>query len=319
MKADKKLKFTDNKRHHTFGKAMLRGVAQVMFQDNPITGALFLLGIIWGAYHADNIAVAWGALIGLFTANVAGKILQQSTQQRDAGLWGFNGVLVGCAFPTFFIPTPLMWLSLIICAALTTLLRSTINNLLSSWKVSSLTFPFVLATWIFLLAAQMTHAIPALHSTTIPWHIDHWGPVELAIAWLSGISQVFLINDWITGAIFLVALWVSSRSAAIWAAIASALALVVALVWHFPDHAIYSGLYSFSAVLTGIAIGATFYKPSWRVSLYALFAILVTIFIQAAMDRLLHPYAIATLTAPFCIATWCFLLPRCKFTALKSP
>jgi urea transporter len=313
MKTDKKVRYVSTKPHYIFGRALLRGVGQVMFQNNSITGALFLLGIIWGAYVARNDAVAWGALLGLLVSTFTGKIFRQPTTDRDAGLWGFNGVLVGCAFPTFFAPTPLMWVSLIIAAAMTTILRRALNKMLAPWKVNSLTFPFVLITWIFLMAAHMMHALPASHIITIPWHIDHWGPIELIIAWLTGISQVFLIDNWITGAIFLIALCISSRRAAIWAAIASALALCIAIVWHAPEHAILSGLYGYSAVLTGIAIGATFYKPNWRVSLYTLFAIVVTIFIQAALNSLLHPYGIATLTAPFCVATWCFLLPLYKF------
>ena len=34
-----------------FPRTLLRGVGQVMFQDNMWTGILFLCGIIWGAWH----------------------------------------------------------------------------------------------------------------------------------------------------------------------------------------------------------------------------------------------------------------------------
>jgi urea transporter len=37
--------------------------------------------------------------------------------------------------------------------------------------------------------------------------------------------------------------------------------------------------------------------------------IVCTVFVQAAMDALLLPFGIPSLTAPFCIATWLFLLP----------
>ena len=36
----------------------LRGIAQVMFQDNPLTGALFLAAIGWGSYAAGVPRVA---------------------------------------------------------------------------------------------------------------------------------------------------------------------------------------------------------------------------------------------------------------------
>jgi urea transporter len=38
----------------------------------------------------------------------------------------------------------------------------------------------------------------------------------------------------------------------------------------------------------------------------------VTVFVQAAMNAWMLPYSIATLTAPFCITTWLFLLPNIK-------
>ncbi len=36
----------------------LRGIGQVMFQDNPLTGALFLIAIAWGSYAAGVPQVA---------------------------------------------------------------------------------------------------------------------------------------------------------------------------------------------------------------------------------------------------------------------
>lgn len=71
-----------------------------------------------------------------------------------------------------------------------------------------------------------------------------------------------------------------------------------------------SGLYGFSAVLTGIALGCTFYKPNLRSAIWTVLGIIVTVFVQGAMNALLGPFGIATLTAPFCITTWLFLLPR---------
>ena len=38
----------------------LRGIGQVMLQDNPLTGALFLAAIAWGSYAAGvpHVAIA---------------------------------------------------------------------------------------------------------------------------------------------------------------------------------------------------------------------------------------------------------------------
>ena len=41
----------------------LRGIGQVMFQDNPLTGALFLAAIVWGAYAAGVPHIAMAGLL----------------------------------------------------------------------------------------------------------------------------------------------------------------------------------------------------------------------------------------------------------------
>jgi len=66
-------------------------------------------------------------------------------------------------------------------------------------------------------------------------------------------------------------------------------------------------------VLTGIAFGCTFLKPGWKSALWTVTAVIATFFIQAAMDVMFKNWGIPTLTGPFCIATWLFLLPLYHF------
>lgn len=299
-------------------KAVLRGTGQVMFQGNALTGLLFLCGIFWGAYEEGQGVVAWGALVGVIASTIAGYIVRLPADDGLQGLWGFNGVLVGCALPTFLGNTVWMWIALIICSMLTTWVRTGFNNVMTRWKVNSLTFPFVFCTWLFVLAGRMFHGMPPEYMAT-PELAAHLSPGidlgfgHLLVYWLKGIAQVFLINSWVTGIFFLVALFVSSRWAALWAAIGSALALLVALVFQAPGSEIANGLYGFSPVLTGIALGCTFYKVNRRSAMWALMGIIVTVFIQAGMDAMMLPLGLATFTAPFCITTWLFLLPLFKF------
>lgn len=306
-----------------FPRTTLRGVGQVMFQDNMWTGLLFLCGIFWGAYEEGFPLVAWGALAGVLSSTLAGYILNLPDQKGAQGLWGFNGALVGCAFPTFLGETWAMWVALVLCAAMTTWVRSGLDNIMGKWGVSSLTFPFVISTYVFLLAARYfsgmpptnlsTPELPTMGSPEINLHF-----FDLVTYWLKGISQVFLIDSWVTGIFFLAALAVSSRRACIWAAIASALSLFIAICWHGPGHDISQGLYGFSAVLTGIALGATFCNFSWRASIWCVLGIVATVFVQAAMNAFFSPMGLPTLTGPFCITTWFFLFPAYKLFAPKA-
>lgn len=303
-----------------FPRTLLRGVGQVMFQDSLWTGLFFLIGIFVGAYleGAQFRIVAWGALVGVIVSTLTGYFLRLPDENGAQGLWGFNGVLVGCAFPTFIGNTVWMWLALILCSAMTTWVRTGLNNIMGAWKVSSFTFPFVLSTWFFLLASRLFHGMPAEWMSTPDFPAAAAGHLDMSFLslveyWLKGISQVFLINSWITGVLFLIGLAVCSWRAALWAAIASAISLFVAIVWQAPAGDIAEGLYGFSAVLTGIALGATFCNSgNWRTWIWAILGIVATVFVQAGMNAFFAPMGLPTLTGPFCIATWIFLLPQYK-------
>lgn len=308
----------------SFLKVICRGTGQVMFQNNAWTGFFFLAGIFWGSYASGVGIVGWGALVGVIVSTLTGYLLNNPAKDGLSGLWGFNGVLVGCALPTFLGNTPLMWLALILFAATSTWVMGGLNNVLAPYKVSSFTFPFVLLTWFVLLASRAMHGLPdaALGSPALAGGfssvLDTSFP-KLLEYWLRGISQVFLVNSWVTGIFFLVGLWCSNKWAAIWAAIASALSLATAILFQCNGSDISNGLFGFSPVLTGIALGVTFYTVNWRSAIWSLLGIVVTVFVQAGMDVLVGPLGIPTLTGPFCVATWLFLLPHIPFERMKEP
>lgn len=309
----------NNKALNAF-KAYFNGIGQVMFQESPWTGILFLAGIFWGAYAAHMPAVAWGAVVGTAASTIAGYLTTPRSTDGVQGLYGFNGVLVGCALPTFLAPTPLMWATIVFISMASTWVRNALNNVMGPWKVTSYTFPFVLLTWMVLLASGVLTGLKGVELSTaaLPVHVEStvmpsMDFVSLLEYWLKGVAQVFLINNWITGIIFLVALAVCSRWAAFWAAVASAIALAMVILFKGSGADISAGLFGFSPVLTGIAVGCTFYKPSWRSALWAIAAIIATVFIQAGMDALVSPLGIPTLTGPFCVATWLFMLPQFNF------
>lgn len=48
-----------------FVDVKLRGVGQVMFQDNPLRGLLFVAATAWGAVAAGAIEVLFGCVLAL--------------------------------------------------------------------------------------------------------------------------------------------------------------------------------------------------------------------------------------------------------------
>lgn len=311
--------------YREFIRATFRGIGQVMFQNNAWTGLLFLAGIFWGSYASHTPAVAWGALVAILVSTLTGYLLKQPREDGDTGLWGFNGVLVGCGVMTFLGSSVLSWCVLVLCSAMTVWVRKGFNKIMAPWGINSLTFPFVFCTWIFIICARVFANMPpefmstAALPSSVAAQADSFSLLQLVEYWLRGISQVFLVDSWVTGLFFLAALAVSSIWAAAWAAIGSAVALLVIIVMGGPAADISQGLYGFSAVLTGIALGCTFYKPNWKSFVWTLIGIVATVFVQAAMNVAFTPLGLPTFTGPFCLTTWLFLLPGLHLDVRQEP
>jgi urea transporter len=303
-----------------FADVNLRGVGQVMFQNNPLTGLLFLLAVVWGSYAAGVPQVAAGGLVAVLVATMTAQWLRVDEAGLAAGLYGYNAYLVGLALPTFLPHTPLLWIYAVLGATVSVVATTGAANVFKTWGVAALTAPFVLVTWLLLLAAQ---AFLGLGGSTPPGgdaviHIDpaaadplHIGDFLLGV--LHSISQVFLKASVLSALLFIAGLAVSSLPAAGFALGGALVAVITAHLFGAESELITGGLLGFSPVLTAVALGSTFYRPSLRVSIYALLGTVFTVFAQAALNVALMPLAVPALTAPFVLTSWLFLLPQQHF------
>lgn len=294
----------------------LRGCAQVMFQNNPLTGLLFFAAIFVGAFAEGNPAVAFGSVLGTVAATFTGMHLKDQTSWK-AGLFGYNGCLVGVGLPTFLEVTPIVWLCIILGGVVSVIVTICIADILKTWKVAALTAPFVLVTWTILLASYAfgglnSHALPLpnLPHDLVAHTPDLLDGIDVFHATFYGISEVFLMSTVVGSLLFLAGLAVSSLWAALFGLVGSLLAVLVASLLQGEQSAINNGLYAFSAVLTAIALGSTFNKPRLRVLIYTLIGVIFTVFVQGALNTVLAPVGIPTLTMPFVLASWLFLVPN---------
>lgn len=313
----------DNNSLMGFIDISLRGASQVFFQNNAITGFIILAAILWGGYAGGKLSVAYGAVVGLVVASFTAILLKVDRAALKEGLFGFNGVLVGVALPTFLAHQPLMWVYLVIGAAASTVVTLAVANVVKAWGVPGSTAPFVFTTWVLLLAAYSlvriqiaTMSPPTLPEARFPAPVQFSGGT-LAEILAKNISQVYLIENVVTGILFLVAIAISSRRSAVFAVVGSVVSLVVAIILGANGEAIHAGLYGFSAVLTAMAVGAVFNPPSLRATIYAIFAAIFTVIVQAALNTAISPFGIPTLTFPYLIAMWVFLLPKANLTPMS--
>ena len=148
-----------------FIDTLLRGAGQVMFQNNPVTGVLFLVGIFFNAITTDALPLGWGALIGLVSSTLAAIVLSADRDLIRNGLFGFNGILVGVGLAFFLRFDGVLIGYIVLGAVVSTVVMMALANFLGSWDVPALTAPFVLTAWLFLFAAFLfsnLHPGPAI-------------------------------------------------------------------------------------------------------------------------------------------------------------
>jgi urea transporter len=79
----------------------LRGFGQLMFQDDPLTDVLFLAAIAWGSIVAGAPHVLLAGVLGVVASTLTAIWLKSDKAALMAGLYSYNGVLVGLPLATF--------------------------------------------------------------------------------------------------------------------------------------------------------------------------------------------------------------------------
>lgn len=293
--------------------SVLRGIGQVLFQNNSYSGLLFVLGVAW---HSPVLAAA--AVLGCAVATVFAQWLGLQRSVLRQGLGGFNGALVGVALVYFFEPGLLTWVCVLLGAAIAAMLGLALRRVLDGWGLAVLTAPFVLATWLFFLASaglgrlQPSGLLPA---ATLPSAAAVEGVVS-ASTWAQGLGhswgQVFFQMDIGSGLLLMLGVAIASPSAALIAILGVVAGMATAWVLGAPEPAMRAGLWGFNSLLTALALGHVF-LPAQGVkqlpaTLYALWGAVVCTLLAAALQAALAPIGLPVMTFPFVLTAWGLLL-----------
>jgi len=302
----------------------LRGVGQVVFQNNPLSGLIILGALFFNSWIYGAICI-----LGVVASTAMAVLLRADRGLIRDGLFGFNGALVGLAlvaftsasFRTGAVPSVHMTIYIIFAAAMTCVTFQAIGTLLGTHKVAALTAPFVLIGWLFLFAVLKFAAIEAgpLAKPVSPDQYDAAVAYVLP-TWYMGIGnaigQIFFQDNWISGYLIIIGIAVNSRISAGMALIGAATAALVAVIFGGPEGAIRDGLFGYNAALTAIALGGFFLVMTWRSFLYTLFGIVVTTWLWASIAIFMKPIGMPVLTSTFVLVTWLMLLGQYGFKAL---
>lgn len=301
-----------------FMDSVLRGVGQVMFQDNPWTGLLFLIGIFFNQW-------VWGlfALLGTACATAAARLWGAPEHDIRHGLYGFNGTLTALALGLYLRPGAAVLAYILLGSVVSSVFMAAIARASGG---RALTAPFVLTTWVFVGGIGLfshVHSAAAL----APPHLGAGGGAATAVLGLAGtgagvlngVAQVMLQQNPWTGLIFLVALVVNSRRACVAAALGSAIALGAGWALGAAPEALRAGLFGFNAVLTAIAVGSLYFLLRRATLLLTLLAVFVSTLLYATMVVAFSPLGLPVVTAPFVLTTWVCLLAQGPWSRLRAP
>jgi urea transporter len=272
-----------------FVRVVLRGIGQVMFQDHAGTGLLFLIGI---AIASPTMAV--GALIGAIIGPATAILARFDHDEIEAGIYGFNSVLLGIGSLFYLQPWPLTWalvvVGSIVAACVTYLMRRYLG-------FPTYTAPFVVVTWIVILVA---HAAAGTAIDVIPAPVSDV-PVRFITQVFRGTAEVMFGANVVSGLLFIVGIALSNRRHAVLALLGSMVGTILSIYHQNPIAAINLGIYGYNASLAAIAV--YLWRRSLLVSLLAAaISIPLTEYFPSAQ------LGIPALTAPFVLASWAVLL-----------
>lgn len=282
---------------------IFRGIGQVFFQENALTGALFVLGI---AFSSPLMAV--GAVIGSAIGTAVAWRLKFDQAEWNAGIFGFNATLVGIA-SFFFFPPGVLLIGLLIAG-------SAVATLLTRWMRSQIPFPtytspFIVTTWGVYFLGKALGLVPDPGAAPL---VPNFASSFYFEAAAHGIGQVMFQGSIWTGVLFLAGIAINDRRHALLVLTGSVVGMLVAL-YHFtlgadavdPERlvtrtafdVVQLGLYGYNATLAPVALYL------WKKSLIApLLGMVLTV----PLTELVPLLGLPALTAPFVLATWLVLL-----------
>jgi len=286
-----------------FVDEVLRGVGQVVFCNSAASGALMLAALFKGDPWLGTLAT-----IGTVSATTTAKVFNLDSGAIANGLTGYNGCLVGCAF-SVFMGTDAWTLPTAVAAAVaaggSTLL--TVPLKMACGAVPQFTLAFNMATLsVLAFVRPLWEFSPPPDPSAVVGGITDW-----LCAPLVGVSQIFVVNDPIAGAMMLGAIGVYSPQCAALTLMGSAIGTGTGAVLGASHFDIANGLWGFNAALTSLAVGV-FFVP--KLEMYALAgsgAVASTLVFGGAKGIVAAGLGIPVCTLPFCaVASACMLTPR---------
>lgn len=293
----------------------LRGIGQIFLMNNPVTGIILVVGVA--------IVSPWAALLfllGAITGTLTAFIVRLPTAIWRDGLYGFNGALIGLLGGVFLVDE---WslrvaaFTLLAAGLSTPVMHATVVVFTEKLGVPALSLTFgLLGVLMLLLApavaygrADMAMMVPVDRLSVEPdptlRAAESGGSIDLAAglvnAVLRSLSEVFLLDSAVLGALVIVALAACSRAAAGLAVIGALTGSLVGLAMGADGYEVYLGLWGYNGAVVAVALGGIVLDATWRSVVVAVIGAGASALLYGGLSELLGPYGVIPLSLPLVV------------------
>ena len=298
--------------------SVFRGISQVMFANNPLTGIIITIGLFIG-----NWQLAFYGLFGTCVSTMTAYLFQVNPSSIQSGLFGYNGCLIGMGIGYFsFSNSPQLLIPILFLCVFATIFSIGIGKILvERLRIPPFTFSFQVCVWIWLLASYksryflidgtiLSPQLLTTYQTKLNVTYQTYTVREQFRGFFSGVAQVYFIDNPYTGAIILVGVALCSRISAFFAFFGSLTGqLTASYLLGVSPQSIIAGLWGYNSVLTCQALGGMFFVLNgYIIWIIIIYASLMTVIIQSALSSFLTACGMPTLTFPFTFICWIFCL-----------
>lgn len=297
-----------------FINATLRGISQVIFVNNPLSGLLILTAMFIQSPWLGSMT-----LVGTGSATLTAIALKANPGAIQNGIFGLNGALIGAAMAFFGAfgngaGNPIWAIAAIMLSALTSVVMETVGTWFATrFRVAPLGIPFngVMLTFLLLL-------------TLVPQPFFDLGPppppfpsraidgFRLVQSLPISLGQVYFSDKLVSVVLVVLGITISTPIGAVVGLLGCAMYLLAGLLLKAKPDELYTGLWGYNAALTATAIGGVFYTPnSLSISIGVICAFLASI-ASILLAPLFSLLKLPVMSVPFAIVTigCCLILQR---------
>lgn len=312
----------DNNEVLGFIDSILSGYGQIAFNDNPLSGILFIIGCFVG-----SVQMGISSLICSVVAALVAYMIGVPKLSLRLGLYTFNAALAGLGLALFVFPGQGVTAQLVLFAAiggiLCVFLTAAFAAFLGKLSVPSLALPYCTVLMIMVPASLLMTSMEA-STSVLPYLAEAgaapeagWTVQEFFLSVMNNFAEVlWQANVW-SGAFFVLGVLVASRIDFLSIVVASIVSTALAIALGLSKDSTLIGIYGYNAVLLMLVLFGRGYAMSVKNYIFSLLMSCITIIVSVWLSVIFAPLGVPVAAFPYVLLAILALAAREPLTGLK--